>query len=404
MSSANREADCKGKQLTSIIKEKPVASDRVRGGRVPSRGRETAAQARDRWASLYEMAPVAYLTLDGKGVIEDINLPGCTLLRSERTGLTGRSFAELVAPEDGAHWREYLKRARQSRHPQTCEMQLRLADGRQLPVSLAGRSVEIAGRKVLCLVIGDISEHLRREKQALDWRKEMAELRKMQVAAQTATAIAHELNQPLLAIASYSEAAVKLLGTKNPDLPKVSRAVQGCQRQAHRAGETIHELLDYLSLKEIAAEAIDLNRIIGDVVEAARSEHELQFDSVLLLEEGLPPVLANRIHVEKVIFNLLRNGIEAMHDSSVPLPAITVTVCTRCDANSAQVTIQDNGPGVKEENLQQLFRPFFTTKAKGIGMGLAVSRSLIEANGGQLWIDPAEGPGATFHLTLPFAP
>jgi signal transduction histidine kinase len=283
-------------------------------------------------------------------------------------------------------------------------MQLRLADGRQLPVSLVGRSAEIAGRKVLCLVIGDISEHLRREKQALDWRKEMAELRKMQVAAQTATAIAHELNQPLLAIASYSEAAVKLLGTKNPDLPKVSRAVQGCQRQAHLAGETIHELLDYLSLKEIAAEAIDLNRIIGDVVEAARLEHELQFDSVLLLEEGLPPVLANRIHVEKVIFNLLRNGIEAMHDSSVPLPAITVTVCTRCDANSAQVTIQDNGPGVKEENLQQLFRPFFTTKAKGIGMGLAVSRSLIEANGGQLWIDPAEGPGATFHLTLPFAP
>jgi PAS domain S-box-containing protein len=404
MTSANRGADCKGKQLSSIIKEKPVANDPARASRVPSRGKESAAQARDRWASLYEMAPVAYLTLDGKGVIEDINLPGCTLLRGERAEFIGRSFAELVAPEDAAHWRDYLKRARQSKQPQSCELALRLDDGRKLPASLAGRSVEIAGRKVLCLVIGDISEHLRREKEALDWRKEMAELRKIQIAAQTATAIAHELNQPLLAIASYSEAAVKLLAAGSPDLHKINRAVQGCQRQAHRAGETIHELLDYLSLKEIAAEAIDLNRIIGDVVEAARSEHELQFDSVLLLEEGLPPVLANRIHVEKVIFNLLRNGIEAMHESAVPLPAITVTVRTRCDANTAQVTIQDNGPGVKEENLQQLFRPFFTTKAKGIGMGLAVSRSLIEANGGQLWIDPAEGPGAIFHLTLPFAP
>lgn len=390
--------------MTSVTKEKPVGNDSARGSRAQLRGKETATQARDRLAALYELAPVAYLTLDDRGCIEDINLPGCTLLRGERDGIAGRPFVDFVRPEDAVPWRRYLKRARQSRQPQSCDLSLRLDDGRHLHVSLASRVVEIAERKVLCLVIGDISEHRRREKEALDWRKEMAELRKMQIAAQTATAIAHELNQPLLAIASYSEAAVKLLGTKSPDLHKVSRAVQGCQRQAHRAGQTIHELLDYLSLKEIPAEALDLNGIISDVVDAARSEHELLFDSVLLLEEGLPPVLANRIHVEKVIFNLLRNGIEAMHESAVPLPAITVTVCTKCDANSAQVTIQDNGPGVKEENLQQLFKPFFTTKAKGIGMGLAVSRSLIEANGGQLWIDPSEGPGATFHLTLPFAP
>jgi C4-dicarboxylate-specific signal transduction histidine kinase len=235
------------------------------------------------------------------------------------------------------------------------------------------------------------------------WRNEMAELRKMQIAAQTATAIAHELNQPLLAIASYSEAALTLLKDGKPEMNTIIKAINGCERQAHRAGNTIHELLDFLSLKEVPAESFDLNKTISDVVNTARLEHELQFDFALSLEDRLPLVFANRFHIEKVLFNLLRNGIEAMHEAAVPQPAITVTVCTKIGANVAQVTIQDNGPGIKEEHLHLLFKPFFTTKPKGIGMGLAVSRSLIEANGGQLWIDPAEEAGATFHLTLPFA-
>jgi two-component system sensor kinase FixL len=92
-----------------------------------------------------------------------------------------------------------------------------------------------------------------------------------------------------------------------------------------------------------------------------------------------------------------------MQEAGVPLPSITVVVSTKKDTGVAQVTIQDNGPGIKEHDLRRLFEPFFTTKPAGIGMGLSVSRSLIEANGGQLWIDPQERPGATFHFTLPLA-
>ncbi|MBU1777490.1 MAG: PAS domain-containing sensor histidine kinase [Gammaproteobacteria bacterium] len=362
-----------------------------------------ATKVRDHYVDLYESAPIACLTLDAKGAIADVNLSACSLLGLERGKKDHRAFESHIPKEDVKYWRQLLKHAKQSGHQQGCELTLRRIDGTRFQASLEIRYAEVGSASAISIVLADISNQKRREKDTMDWRKEMAELRKMQIAAQTATAIAHELNQPLLAISNYSEAAVKFLGAESPDLHKVTKAVQGCQRQAHRAGETIHELLDYLSLKEIQVEAINLNEIIGQVVDAARSEHELQFDSVLLLEDGLPPVLANRIHVEKVIFNLLRNGIEAMHESEVPQPSITVTVYTKGDVNSAQVTIQDNGPGVKEENLQQLFKPFFTTKVKGIGMGLAVSRSLIEANGGQLWIDPSEGPGATFHLTLPFA-
>jgi two-component system, LuxR family, sensor kinase FixL len=249
----------------------------------------------------------------------------------------------------------------------------------------------------------DISEQKILELKILEQRNEMGTLQKSQVAAQTAAAIAHELNQPLLAIASYSAAAIMMLKHKKPDLDKILKAVGASEAQAHRAGQSIRTLLELLSMKEFPIEAFDLNAEIVELLDAARSEHELQFKSVLNLEDGLPPVQANRTHVQIVLLNLLRNGIEAMEEAGVPQPAISVTVRTIKDKNLAQMTIHDNGPGFKEGDIQRLFQPFFTTKARGIGMGLSISRSLIEANGGQLWVDPQEGPGATFHLTLPFA-
>ena len=368
-------------------------------------GKELPSQAdmRDRYAELYQTAPVGFLFLNSQGSINEINLAGSALLGGERGELLSQPFSRFVFPAEIEQWKQFIKQAKQFGLQQSCELMLRRSDGRVFHSELTGRYTKVAGVAGFCAVIADISEQKRKEKETMEWRNEMAELRKMQIASQTAAAIAHELNQPLLAIATYSEAALKLLQAANPELSKVTKAVNGCEQQAQRAGKKIHELLDSLTIKEILAEAFDLNKVISEVIETARSEHELQFESILLLEEGIPLVYANRSHIEKVLFNLLRNGIESMHDSEVEEPAITVTVCTKYDANAAQVTIQDNGPGVKEENLHQLFKPFFTTKAKGIGMGLAVSRALVEANGGQLWIDPQEGPGAIFHLTLPFA-
>ncbi len=249
----------------------------------------------------------------------------------------------------------------------------------------------------------DITAQKMMGKEILERRNEMAYLQKLYVADQTAAAIAHELNQPLLAIASYSKAALMMMEAEKPDYDEIRNAIEESERQAHRAGKSMRELLEFLRMKEFPSEAFDLNKEIHNSLNAAQSEYELQFDSILRLEEGLPLVSANRAQIQKVLFNLLCNGIEAMHESGVPLPAITVTVCAMKDRNVAQLTIQDNGPGVEKENFNRLFEPFFTTKAKGIGMGLAVSRSLIEANGGKLWIGTQEDSGATFHLTLPFA-
>ena len=276
-------------------------------------------------------------------------------------------------------------------------------DGRTFPAAVLLSRLDQDGQVTLQATVRDITNRKRLEQEVRERRAEMDALQKSQVAALTAAAIAHELNQPLLAVASYSEAALLLMDSKKPDLSKLREAVEGSERQALRAGQSLRDLLKYLSINEASNEAFDLNQEIADVLEDVRAEHGLQFHSVLHLEEQLPLVQANRTHVRKALFNLVCNGIESMQQANVPQPVITVTVRTAANENVAQVTVQDQGPGVKKEDLERLFEPFFTTKARGIGMGLAISRSLIEANGGQLWVDPQQGPGATFHLTLPFA-
>ena len=128
------------------------------------------------------------------------------------------------------------------------------------------------------------------------------------------------------------------------------------------------------------------------------------FHSQLRLEPGLPRVNANHIQVEKVLVNLIQNGIEAMEDAGINPKQVTIRVRTHAEGDMAQVTVRDSGPGVDAQTLHRIFDPFFTTKPKGLGMGLAISRAMIEAQGGQLWYQPEPEAGAVFHFTLPFAP
>jgi C4-dicarboxylate-specific signal transduction histidine kinase len=241
------------------------------------------------------------------------------------------------------------------------------------------------------------------EKELQERRMERESLLQQQVAFQTASAIAHELNQPLFAIAANSEAALRMLKAGNPQPDKLMSALEANVRQAQRAAQSTRQLLEFANKSEVAAEALDLNHEVGTALHSVKADFEMVFKSELELEKDLPLVWANRGHVQKVLVNLLRNGVEAMAEAGVPAPAITVTVRTAREENFAQVSVCDNGPGLKPEDIKRVFQPFYTTKTNGIGMGLKISRSLIEANGGQLWVDAEEGRGAAFHFTLPFA-
>ena len=274
-------------------------------------------------------------------------------------------------------------------------------DGTSFPAEVLLARVEIQGNVVVQGSIRDITERKLLERELKERQRIMEALQKSQIASQTASAIAHELRQPLLAISSYGEAALLSFKSGQPNLERIRRAVEGSAKQAIRAGQSIQEMLELLSLGEFVVEDIDINAEIAKAVADVRSASAVQFRADFELEAGIPQVKANHVHVQKVLHNLLNNGLEAMVGMALPDIAVRIESC--CESGFAHLKIGDRGPGFGEESIKHLFEPFHTTKSRGMGMGLAISRSLIETNGGRLWLDPNEGPGATFHLTLPLA-
>jgi len=221
---------------------------------------------------------------------------------------------------------------------------------------------------------------------------------------QTAAAIAHELNQPLIAVSAYNEAALGMLKTGNLDRERLLQSLERSSAQALRAGNSLHELMDYLHQGEVVAEPFDLNAVVREALAIVADEGYGGFQAELDLQQDLPPVFANRVQVEKVLINLLHNSVEAIRGAGLAPGAIGITVRTLAERRVAQVSVRDSGPGMTAELAGRIFDPFFSTKDTGMGLGLAISRALAESNGGQLWYEATEAPGAVFHFTIPLAP
>lgn len=251
-------------------------------------------------------------------------------------------------------------------------------------------------------VVRDVTEEKKLQKKLQAQQAETENLVKQQIAACTASAIAHELNQPLAAISVYSEVALQALYNEAVNADDLRKALEGCVEQAQRAGLSLHELLAFLQKGDIETEPLNLNDIVKEALAITHNNGYGGFKPEIQLESNLPAVQGNRIQVQKVLVNLFRNAVEAMRLVNAPNSAITVSVQTSAEKNMAMVTVQDYGPGLNQEAIKHVFDPFFTTKATGLGMGLAISRALIESNGGQLWVDPDTSSGAKFHFTLPF--
>ncbi|WP_256207718.1 PAS domain S-box protein [Nitrosomonas sp. Nm166] len=278
------------------------------------------------------------------------------------------------------------------------------ANGTECWISARGRVYFEAGRpNRLIGVTRDVTEQKNLQKKLQAQRDETEKIFKQQVAAITASAIAHELNQPLAAISAYGEVVLHAIDSDNVFPDHLKRALQGCVEQAQRAGRSLHELLAFLQKGELVTEQLNLNDIICETLNIVRNDSYQGFYPVLHLEKDLPAVQCNYTQIQKALLNLFRNAAEAMHTADSPTLTITTMVQTLAETNAALVTIQDNGPGLDQIMAERIFDPFFTTKPTGIGMGLAISRALIEVNGGQLWLDSDAKPGAKFHFSLPFA-
>ncbi|MCB1777635.1 MAG: diguanylate cyclase, partial [Candidatus Competibacteraceae bacterium] len=221
------------------------------------------------------------------------------------------------------------------------------------------------------------------------------------LAVELASTLAHDLNQPLAAIVAYTQACLTLLRQGKTDPCEVSGTLEEVVNQGLRAGEIIRHLREVVRRQTLAQTALDLNALIHAVISYAQLElRQARLNLQLDLAESLPAVLADDLQIQLVVLYLMRNAIEAMRESERQ-PHELMIQTRALGPNMARVTICDTGHGFSKEVAECLFQPFFTTKPGGMGLGLSVSRSIIEAQGGPLWATPNPDLGVSFHFTLP---
>jgi signal transduction histidine kinase len=230
---------------------------------------------------------------------------------------------------------------------------------------------------------------------------ELARLDKLRSAGQFAAWIAHEVNQPIGAIAINCDAALRWLANDTPNLPEVEAAILRIIRDTSRAVSVVNKTLGMLSNEKLDFVDIDINEVVQDVLLLSQDRQRLfQVDVRTMLLADLPPIRGDRIQLQQVVLNLVLNAIDAM--KAVEDRPRTLRITSRIDASGdVLLEVQDSGTGVKPDDLDHLFDHFFTTKADGVGIGLPISRAIVEAHGGRLWASPPTSGGATFQFTLP---
>jgi len=258
-------------------------------------------------------------------------------------------------------------------------------------------------RKAKSELARDIGERQQAQLEMRRLQDEIAHVGRVSMMGQLASSLAHEINQPLGAILRNAEAAELFLESKTPDMEEIRTILADIRADDQRAGSVIDRMRSLLKRHVLDTQKLDLNELVGDVAQLARPDAATrQVKLAVTLPADLPPVRGDRVHLQQVLLNLIVNGMDAMNGNSAENRRVTVSA-REGDARTVEVSVSDTGHGIASEKLAHVFDPFFTTKADGMGMGLPISRTIVESHGGKLWVENNNGTGATFRFTLPLA-
>jgi len=312
---------------------------------------------------------------------------------------------QRLHPDDRDGFRQILAEALTVGSTYDTEFRLLLPDGDTRWISSHGR-VEIDAHDQPVLVRGasrDFTARKQAEQEALLLRQEIAHVSRFTMMGQLASALAHEINQPLGAILRNAEAAELFLQHSSPDLDEIRAIVADIRNDDLRAGNVIDKMRGLLKRQNLDARSLDVGELVSDVAAILRVDaaaRQVKLD--LAVPANLPAVRGDRVHLQQVLLNLLINGMDALDGVAREDRRVTVTAALD-GAQTIEIAVSDTGNGIPADKLAHIFDPFFTTKPNGMGMGLPISRTIIEAHGGRLWAESNNGSGATFRLTLRMA-
>jgi len=273
-------------------------------------------------------------------------------------------------------------------------------DGSTFPIYLSVGEGQLGDMRVFVGIVHDITERREAVRRLQEAQSELVHMSRINEMGQMTSSLAHELNQPLAAIMNYLNAAGRIVSKlEGAEVARVRELMQKASDQSARAGQIIRHLRDFVEKREHNRSEEDINTLVTEAVEfALLGSDDMDVKVDIQLSDGLPPVLADRIQIQQVVLNLARNAVEAMQE--VPVRELTVTTARRED-EFVCTTIADTGPGLAPEVAEKLFQPFITTKEKGMGIGLSICWSIVDAHGGELWASRNESGGTSFHFRLP---
>jgi len=366
-------------------------------------------------ASVIATAPDAIITIDADARILSFSRAAELMLGYRTAEVIGRNVNILMPEPYRSHHDGYIERYLRTGEKRIIgigrQVQAQRKNGTVFPMELAVGEVLQNDTHIFTGFIRDVSDRVAMESRSNALQRELNHAARLTAMGEMAAALAHELNQPLSAITNYASVVDKLLAAEDPDRDRVAGFNTKIGEQANRAGEIIRRLREFVRRGETERHLENVNEIVREAVQLAMigsAGRGVRF--AYSLGNALPDVLIDRVQIQQVVVNLVRNAMDAVLEElekNVAVEthfeereAVVDVAATFNPAGDVHITVRDTGPGIAPEVLPAMFEPFVTSKSSGMGIGLAVSRSIIEAHGGRIWAENDEA-GAAVHFTIP---
>ncbi len=352
--------------------------------------------------SILETVPDAMIVIDERGAVQFFSSAAEGLFGYAASEVSGQNVRMLMPQPYQEQHDSYLERYRRTGERRIIGIGRvvvgRRKDGSTFPMELSVGEANRAGPRLFTGFVRDLTERQQTERRLHELQDGLLHVSRVRSMGQMAAALAHELNQPLTATANYVRAALRLMGAPEPNLDRIRHALNLAVDQTLRSGEIIRRLRAFVARGEVLRQSQSVAILIEEASGLALvGAKERGIKVMISMDPDLPDALVDRVQVQQVLLNLIRNAMEAMDGCATR----DLTVCASARADHVLVSIADTGVGVPAEIEARLFQPFITTKPEGMGIGLSVCRTIIEAHSGRLWMEPNPGGGSVFRFTLP---
>ena len=362
---------------------------------------ESMRESERRLQEVLDHATAAIYLRDADGRYVLVNRYWEEMAQRPAADIVGRNVEEIMPPEAVAALKEHNRLVLESRQPMHFEETIRSPSGVRTWVSVKFPQFDAHGRPVGVWGIStDITERKRAEEQARQHQADLAHVLRLGTVGEMAAGLAHEINQPLGAVANYAQGAVLRMRNGSVRPAELLPVLEAMAHEALRAGEIVRRMRDLVRKEPSELKPADLNELVRDSAKVVEGDaRQLGIDVQLDLTSDMPVVLCDGVQIEQVILNLLRNALEAVQGHSDGGGCVAITTAVS-EPDAVVVSVRDNGVGLPEPSVD-VFAPFFSTKAHGLGMGLSISRSIIEAHHGQVCATRNDDGGSTFSFSLP---